>query len=197
MPEYTPMKLQSFTMFGGVADRPSFVVKSGRYFRLFFFRDMMLFLDLGKNYQDPNKPRLPPGARVDAGAALPLVALFGALGGLVGGAVLALNRAHRDAAFSDIFKLEEDPSMLPDDQIIELARRRRHSFVLDYEHVKWAKLGRIGALASVFAPGQVGTLDIRERSFFVKSFRLVSDVDLATAARVLPERLGDKARVQA
>jgi len=177
------IELQSATMMtGGNSGRPTLTGTidrgwSARRYQVFGFGKGYLFLDLGRDVSEKDKGR--------AGAMV---------GGFLGGAVGSYLGSQLEQGLADDFDAPEVTfEHKSNDELIALARKSKHSFVVPYDEIQWVKVEKAGILASSEC---VGFVKLKEPS--VGRINLaISDFDsMLTAIETFPAKLGDRATVK-
>ncbi len=186
-------QLQSSQMWSQHADdRPSFqadvqrgLFRSG-HFQVFAMPQGLLFLEMRlKDY----------GELGGGSAAGTLMAMqFGALGGLAAG--LAAQRDAERYGSRPADRWEAGFELKTDDELFELARERRKSFVSKLDEIRSVTIDPPGLMDRIIGDGSLaGSITLRDRSQG-KIFMDVRDqADMAVAVDGLARHLGDRARV--
>lgn len=180
------MELQSTGWLQGCStDRPSFQaliargLSSPRPFQVFSLPNGFLFLEL----------RNQPGSRGNAasGAVVAGAVLGGAIGAVIGGMIAG--SASQDATVESGFE------RCSEDELFELARSRKRSFVAKHEEIVSVSIDAPGALGKTFGNGKLaGWITLRDRVLGKVKMEVRDQSALALALEILPRRLGDRVR---
>jgi hypothetical protein len=168
------------------ADRPSFEVlrrnllTGNRAFRVFAMPSGLLFLEV----------RTKPGTG-HSGA--PKAAI---IGGVLGGAVGAVIGGIIDSNSAPTPERETGFDMLDEDQLIDLARRRKRSFVSKYDEIKSVALDAPGGLGRLLGERSLaGWLSLHDKVLGKLTVEFRDPAEMAVAVDSLPRRLGDRLRM--
>jgi hypothetical protein len=172
---------------GNTADRPSFhaMIRRGlsgpRPFQVFALPTGMLFLELK---QKPGTGGNGPNGAVVVGAVL-----GGAIGACIGAAVAG-------STSSGTPELEGGFDMCGEDQLIELARKRKRSFVAKYDEICSVSIDAPGALGRLFAARSlVGWITMHDSTLGKVPMEIRDPLAMAVAVEALPRRLGERVQI--
>ena len=85
----------------------------------------------------------------------------------------------------------ETQSLLSDDELIELARQRKRSFVARYEDIAWARIDPPDAIEQFFGGTRLqGTITFREKVVGKVVIQIHDRQSMETAIDVFSRRLG-------
>jgi hypothetical protein len=168
------------------ADRPSFAASicgtfSGpQPFQVFAMERGLLFLELR------NKPG--SGGSVSTNAVVAGAVLGGAIGAVIGG--MLTSKAGRPA------EPEQGFSLLSEDELIELARSRKRSFVAKYDEIQSVSIDAPGSLGRMVADRNLaGRITLRDSTLGKVKMEILNQMAMSVAVEALPRRLGDRVRV--
>lgn len=98
----------------------------------------------------------------------------------------------RNAA-KHVASLDLSNAMRSDDELVELARQRQHSFVARYDDIKWIRIERPDALERLlFGETLQGMITFRERTVGKVTIYIYDHQSMQTAIDALPRRLGER-----
>jgi hypothetical protein len=170
---------------GNTADRPSFAVTIGgtftgpRPFQVFALPTGLLFLEL----------RNKPGA---GGDGQKLVMAGAIAGGLIGGLIAA----GIASSMSGTPDRETGFDLCDEDQLFELARTRKRSFVAKLDEIRSVSIDAPGSFGRIFADRSlVGWITLRDSTLGKVTMRIRDPLAMAVAIDALPRRLGDRIHV--
>ena len=175
-------------MKGHTADRPSFNVLicrgfGERRFQVFAMSKGLLFLDKGKA-KGGDMGDDAAGKAVVAGAML-----GGALGAVIGAAIASNMSAGAGQA-------QERYDRCSEDELLDLARTRKKSFVALYDQITAVSLDLPGFFAKIFGDGRtVGVITLRENKVGKVTMEVRDPSEMAVAMEALPRRLGPRVQV--
>jgi hypothetical protein len=174
---------------GHTGDRPSFdaIIARGfsgnRRFQVFAMTRGLLCLDKGK-------PISGSGSDLDTRAVVIGGVLGGALGAMVGAAVASNTPMGRAP-------VEPNYDLCSEDELLELARTRRRSFVAFYDDIKSISLNPPGFLARLLGDrSTAGYVKLRERKLGTVEMEIREASEMVVAIDTLPRRLGDRVQVK-
>ncbi len=165
---------------GNTADRPSFaVIVRGRPFQVFALPTGLLFLEL----------RHKPGAGGDGkGLVLAGAIAGGMIGGLIAAGIASSLKGTPDQ--------ETGFDLCDEDQLFELARSRKRSFVAKYDEVRSVSMDAPGAFGRIFADRTlVGWITLRDSTLGKVTMEIRDPLAMAIAIETLPRRLSDRVHV--
>jgi hypothetical protein len=197
MPTFTAgqFELQSASILAThTGDRPSFQADvsrgwfGSRHFQVFAMPQGLLFLEMHlKDYGNL-------GGGGPSAAGIFMMTQFGALGGLAAGLAAARDAERYGSRPED--KWETGLDALTEDELLDLAKSRRKSFV--------SKIGEISAV-SIDAPGGFrralgdstlqGTITLRDRTLGKVTMEIRDAAAMSVAVDALPRRLGNRVQV--
>jgi hypothetical protein len=126
---------------------------------------------------------------------LALAMFGGAIGGLIGGMIAKPKVNQSDVVPA---KRESGLELKSDDELLELARKRRKSFVIKHEEVLSASIDPPSALDSMFGHRTLaGWITIETMSHGRLRLEFRSAAEMAVAAESLPPRYGSRVLVNA
>jgi hypothetical protein len=174
-------------------DRPAFqadvqrgLFRSG-HFQIFAMPQGLLFLEMRlKDYG-----ALGGGA---SGGGMVLAMQFGALGGLAAGMAAARDAERYGSRPAD--RWEAGFELKSDDELFELARQRRKSFVAKHDEIRSVVINPPGLSDRIFGDGSLaGSITLRARGLGKIFIDFRDQTDLAVAVDALPRHLGDRVQV--
>lgn len=182
---YESSTLQANDHSEGKSDRPEFEVRikrppvACRRYQVIAFTPGILLLDLG-----------PPKAQAgDGNTAM----ICGILGGLVGA---YLGAALEGAMESQSANLDSSYARYSDDQLIQIARGRKHSMVALYDDIESASIDAPSTMDKIYrGRGLVGWISLHEKTLGKLKMEVRDLSSMAMAMKILPSRLGDRAKV--
>jgi hypothetical protein len=186
-------ELQSTRWLAGHAgDRPSFQADihrglfSSGHFQVFAMPQGLLCLEL--RFKDQ-------GGFANNGPSAGAIACmqFGAIGGLAAGLQMARDAQRYGTAAPD--RYETGMEMRSDEELFELARSRRKSFVSKYDEIRLASIDAPGFLGRALGDSKLaGCITLRDRSLGKVKLEIRDQSALSVAVDALPRRLGDRLR---
>jgi hypothetical protein len=190
MSAFTPgqQQLQSHTWLQGhTGDRPSFdaVIARGwsgpRQFQVFAMPQGLLCLDKGP-------PKTGPGS-ADQRAVMAGAVLGGALGAAIAMAV--------SSSMNSTEGRQDNYDMCSEEELLELARQRRKSFVAFYNDIINVSLTAPSFFGQIFGDRRtVGFVTVRERKLGTVSMEIRDASEMAVAIDSLPRRLGERVQIR-
>ena len=170
-------------MNGHTGGRPTFYGAMGkRYYQVFCLEDGLLFLDVANDVK---------GKMTDAKFAL----IGGLMGGLVGASIGMMLDQQAHEKLNRNLQLV---SLKTDEELFAMAGGRKHSFVVFYDEIKWAKLEappHKKARQSAYACH--GRFSFKAKGIGKKQMEILEATVMGVAVDSLPGRLGDRLSVNA
>jgi hypothetical protein len=172
---------------GHTSDRPSFNVLiaqgfGNRRFQVFAMTKGLLFLDKG--------PVKGGGAGDDAGNRAVMVGavMGGALGAVIGAAVAS--------NMSGPAGPEERYDLCSEDELLDLAKERKQSFVAFYDQISSISLDPPSLWGKAFGDGRtIGWITLREKTLGKVAMEVRDASEMSVAIDSLPRRLGPRVHV--
>jgi hypothetical protein len=182
---YEPPPLQTSSYFDGKSDRPEFEVSMRRPFagyrryKVIGFETGFLLLDLGRFKAGPGGGN---GALI---------------GGILGGAVgAALGNVIENAMECEGTTVDSDYSRYSDDQLLQMARERKHSMVAPYDDIVSASITLPSVMDKISQGGSlVGWITLREKTLGKLKMEIRDLVSMVAAIEAFPSRVGDRVKV--
>ena len=94
--------------------------------------------------------------------------------------------------------LDLSNALLSNDELVELARQRKRSFVAQYDEIKWARIEPADTLERMLYGGQYqGTITFREKTVGKVTIQVYDQQCMETAIDAFSDRLPDVADIRA
>jgi len=120
--------------------------------------------------------------------------MFGALGGLAAGLAAARDAQRYGSAPAQRWEAAFDT--MQEDELLDLARQRRKSFVCKLDEIKSVKIDAPGLLRRTLGDGTLaGIITLRDRALGKVVMQVRDQTHFAVAVDALPRRLGERAQV--
>lgn len=120
--------------------------------------------------------------------------MFGAIGGLAAGLAAARDNERYGAAPAQRWEASFDT--MQEDELLELARQRKKSFVCKLDEIRSVQVDAPSGLSNLLGDGSLaGIVTLRDRTLGKIVMQVRDQTHLAVAVDALPRRLSDRARI--
>jgi hypothetical protein len=119
---------------------------------------------------------------------------FGALGAIAG--AMAAQRDAQRYGSRPADRWEAGFDLMSEDDLLELARSRKKSFVSKIDEIRWVTIDAPGFLGSMLGDSSVaGHVTLRDKVLGKVTMQIRDQSSMAVAVDALPRKLGERARV--
>jgi hypothetical protein len=120
--------------------------------------------------------------------------MFGAIGGLAAGLAAARDAERYGSALAQRWEAGFD--VMEEDELLELARQRRKSFVCKLDEIRSVVINPPSLLSRTLGDGSLaGIITLRDKSMGRVVMEVRDQTHLSVAVDALPRRLGERAKV--